>query len=320
MNMFLRNAKRLWDAVITNALFLALALISLGLLAIIVGYVTQIQIIDRIGTAVFSAGVFSAFFKAMQATGIFSEELAKIIYFDPESNYLKRRNDLKDIWYHVTRALHGNAFPSLENKIWTAIRETYLPTNLQYYFQGLTVYHRIEWFDEPRRLIKAITLLEGAFIPNGELRDVAYTCRYFTKTVHGVQTQHKFTKLVIGSMDGVASNKLREEQSSDGAGYKYQCSLKIPNEGQCKFEAEYFVIQCLDDDNIIGFVASSYVDELSVDVESLIGSIRLVFHPFGTHKEYRDVGFEGSLGIKKKYDDGILFARQGCMVEMMSLQ
>lgn len=69
-----------------------------------------------VGVAVLSSGIFAAVLKSIQFSGIFQEELAKVIY---SRNYLEKqdRKFLEDIWKLTSKVLYTQKFPRINEKI-----------------------------------------------------------------------------------------------------------------------------------------------------------------------------------------------------------
>jgi len=137
----LEKAHKLLELIIRSPGLIALGLLIVGVLVLAIGLAYNSEFLKEIGKATFTGGVFSAFFKGLQASGIFKEELAKVVYFN---DYLGRRKDIIEIWERVTKELHGNAFPQLDDKIANTVRKIYLPTNWQYYYEGMKRHIKIE--------------------------------------------------------------------------------------------------------------------------------------------------------------------------------
>lgn len=91
------------------------------------------------GTAVLASGIFTAVLKSFQFTGIFQEELAKVLY---GSEYLagQDRKFIEQMWKSVSKALYTKKFPSLDNKIEEVIMKTYLPSDHKFYFKDFRLW------------------------------------------------------------------------------------------------------------------------------------------------------------------------------------
>lgn len=232
INHLNNRLKELWFYVMGKPLVLAVILIGFGLFSLVVGNLGDKRLLESIGMAIFSAGVFSAFFKAMQAAGVFSEvfaeqvekagnvfseQLAQIVFFDASGNYLKNRSDLKNIWQRVTKALHGNAFPKLEAKIAEAIEKTYLPNNYPYYYEDVNVTHTVDLVNSAEQVVKVTTLIEATFVPDQTSDIIEYRSGYSTKAIRGTK-QHSWKKLEIGDEKDLLARMKEVEKIDDTSG------------------------------------------------------------------------------------------------------
>ncbi|MEJ0057074.1 MAG: hypothetical protein WDN75_16310 [Bacteroidota bacterium] len=124
--------------------------IILGVTALLIGYDKQgdqsateslnnlPQALKTIGTTILGAGIFTAILKSFQFTGIFKKAVAQVIY---SSEYLAKqdRNYLEDTWKQVSQALFTSKFPKIKDDIESAVINTYLPRDHNYYYQSFSV-------------------------------------------------------------------------------------------------------------------------------------------------------------------------------------
>lgn len=331
---FSNYLKNQWLYVTGNPVVLAVVLVGFGLVSLLVGMWLDIRILENVGMATFSAGVFSAFFKAMQAAGVFagvfseevqkasdvfSDQVAKIMFFDTHGNYLKKRSDLKDIWLRVTKALHGDNFPRIEDKIAEAVRQT-LPDNFDYYFEDVNIGHTVELIDPDQQVIRVITVMEATLIPNQTSETIEQRSGYTTKAIVGIDHQHEWKELEIGDEKDLLEKMEKDEKIVEKSGeYSFISSVKIKNQKKpVQFKGKYEVTQCLKDDRMIGYVAMSYVDGLKMEVFWPTTKLDIVFHPFGVTEPFERVGISSPGHVRNKFNGGLLFAKQGYLVEIVN--
>lgn len=325
---FKNYLKDRWFYVTGNPLVLAVVLIVFGVTSLIAGMSSNIRILENIGMATFSAGVFSAFFKAMQAAGVFaevfseevakasegfSEQVAEIIFFDTRGNYLKKRSDLKDIWLRVTKALHGDDFPKIDAKIAEAVQKT-LPNNFGYYYEDVNLAHNMELVDPDQQVVRITTVMEATLIPNPTSNTIEQRSGYNTKSVAGVEHQHAWKKLEIGDEKGLLEKMHIEEKTEEKSGeYSFISLVTIKNPKKpVSFKGEYEVTQCLRDDRMVGYVAGSYVDGLKAEV-FWPAELDVVFHPFGVTEPFESVGLSTGGHIRKKFLGGLYLLSKGIL-------
>lgn len=93
-----------------------------------------------VGVAVLSSGIFAAILKSIQFSGIFQEELAKVIY---SRNYLEKqdRKFLEDIWKLTSKVLYTQKFPKINEKIEAIVLKHYFPSDHKYYFENFRIFY-----------------------------------------------------------------------------------------------------------------------------------------------------------------------------------
>lgn len=90
------------------------------------------NILEKIGLAVLSSGVFAAVLKSLQFTGIFKKEIEKIVL---GTKFVENRNDLPKLWKKVSKSVYEKKFPDISDELDDLILESYLPTKQKYYYQ-----------------------------------------------------------------------------------------------------------------------------------------------------------------------------------------
>lgn len=111
--------------------------------------------IEKIGIALFSSGVFAAVLKSLQFTGIFREEIEKVIL---GTDFVKNRKDLPELWRAISKAMYNEKFPEISDKIESKILDTYLPTEYTYYYENFIITINIEEITEDFDIIYTQTM------------------------------------------------------------------------------------------------------------------------------------------------------------------
>jgi len=101
--------------------------------------------IEKIGFAIFSSGVFAAVLKSIQFTGLFKEEIEKVIL---GTDFIKNRRDLPILWKAISQTIYKRKFPKISDELEDRILNTYFPTKTEYYYEDYIVTINIEDLDE----------------------------------------------------------------------------------------------------------------------------------------------------------------------------
>ncbi len=94
------------------------------------------KLIEKIGFIALTSGVFAGVLKSIQFTGLFKDELQKVI---SGSDFLNNRKDLPELWKTVSKTLSSQKFPEISDLLEDRILETYFPTNINHYNEDLVV-------------------------------------------------------------------------------------------------------------------------------------------------------------------------------------
>ncbi|MDM1298189.1 hypothetical protein HXZ94_06710 [Empedobacter falsenii] len=95
-----------------------------------------VNVLEKAGTAILSSGVFTAVLKSLQFSGIFKEEISKVI---SGTDFIQNRNDLPELWKEVSKTLYNRKFPNISDELENRILETYFPTNTNFYYEDYNV-------------------------------------------------------------------------------------------------------------------------------------------------------------------------------------
>lgn len=304
---------KLFKLIIKNPGLIAVVLILLGFIVLGIGTLYDNEFLKEIGKAIFVSGVFSAFFKGLQAADIFKDDLAKVIYFDEE--YLSHRNDIKCIWHKVTKTLHKNSFPTLNDKISNTVIEKYLPTNFEYYYRDMKRHIQIEWYDKSKKLAKITTRIEADIMPNANLNKITDCGGYSGKYIELGNNDKQFKLEYFKINNNEYPNVTLEEKGPEKGEYSCRFKAEIPSSGAAiKFDSEHFVIQNLEQDPLLRFRSKSYIDKLLVDIRHE-NDIKLSFYGSGTPNEFTNTGLPEANRIRKSYNEDLLFTNQGYIIE-----
>ncbi len=123
-------------------------------------------LLEKIGIALFSSGVFAAVLKSLQFTGIFREEIEKVIL---STDFVKNRRDLPQLWSSISKAIYNEKFPIISEEIEARILKTYLPTEYDYYYKDYIITIKVEQVTDNFEIIYTQTRkYDVVFDPNVE--------------------------------------------------------------------------------------------------------------------------------------------------------
>lgn len=94
------------------------------------------SILDKAGLGMLTSGIFTAVLKSLQFTGIFKEEITKVM---TGISFIENRNDLPQLWKDISKSLYNRKFPKISDLLEDKILNTYLPTNSSFYYEDYNV-------------------------------------------------------------------------------------------------------------------------------------------------------------------------------------
>ena len=94
------------------------------------------NLIEKIGFIGLTSGVFASVLKSIQFTGLFKEELTKII---SGTEFLNNRKDLPELWKKISKSIYDQKFPEISDLLEDRILTTYFPMNNNHYNEDFIV-------------------------------------------------------------------------------------------------------------------------------------------------------------------------------------
>lgn len=168
---------------------------------------------NNIGTTILGGGIFTAVLKSFQFTGVFREELAKVMF---SREYLETQNKsyIEQIWVRVSQVMFTHKFPEISQLIESSILRTYFPVDHNYSYEGIV--HRYSNFEvEELGGFPYITYdheMTGKIVPLEKKGEFVWTVYYAAKDDE--YSYRKVTALTISRGDILVKSLQREMQQS----------------------------------------------------------------------------------------------------------
>ena len=211
-------------------------------------------------TAMRSGGVFAWLTTVAQLTGVFKTELESVIYSE---RYALNRKDVGELWVGVTRALHNDSFKGIEDKIYAAIRSSYLPTNKDFYYENLVRIVQVSVVDKKKQIIEIELSFNGILVPD-KSKDVVKR-PYKLK----VSDQGGAADPVIGcesfTLNGDPIDSVKGKNSTENP-LEFSCCLEVKGGEPVKIVDKVSFQQCLLLDSVMMFRSASYVNGMAVRI------------------------------------------------------
>lgn len=257
-----------------------------------------IEIIGTIGKTILGSGVFLAILKSIQFSGVFEDELRKIIYSD---DVLRKRNDIHDIWKKVTRAIYQSAFPLITTKLEDVIQRKLLSQKLNYYHKDVHVIYEINKFDEEHfELIESQNFI---IISNGDSFTFELTNEFIKLNDSTDLSKFEICELLINN-ESFLDNIIKSEEISledNQIGSNIDCSINL--NGSKEYHVKK-VTKTLHTNKLNGYwkyEIGRITESFTIDIRNN-GLYELDLIPMGNNTELKKIFVSSTLNINKHYD------------------
>ncbi len=288
-------------------------IVLLGLIAFLVGVFFPFEndsywktLFLEAGKTLLASGVFAYLLKYTQFLGIFKEEITKIIF---EPKFLQNRNDIDIYWGKVTEVLFKDRFPHIRRQLLDDVRNTYLPTNQNYYYDKHTFTYQIELLDNNR-----VKITQESKVTKIVINDAEHIKYKFVNSIKFRNDQSEVLfKLVDFKVNGEKSIPVvnREVRNNNELVSSFLIDLK----GKDKYalsrtiEKEY----CLEDDNKMSFRVNYITNTMRLKFH-YPQNLKLSFFSLGTLDEFEIV--DQKPGFLEMFYDNLIYSNQGFLVIM----
>lgn len=265
---------------------------------------------DTLGKTMFVSGAFAGFLKLLQIHGVFKYELEKLI-FDPK--FLSIRKDIPEYWEKISQELLKNKFPNIRTKLLGDIKNFYLPTGENVYYDKAEHFVDIILHDDGYYTTKKTTTLT-VICTNGKKTTIDYE---FTTTLTNIENSEQSYANTSVKIDGeIIVASVVEDGKKVGGEIIHK--MKVPLHGKDEYELEREdCIKCkLDEDDLIISRAAKLTNTLSVTITNS-PNIEVVFVKMGTLEKFTE---RKNTPVFKKYEyKGMVYKEQGYIIKIRKI-
>lgn len=262
------------------------------------------------GKTILASGIFASILKLMQISGVFKQELEKLIF---EPRFLKNRKDIPAYWDKISQELCENRFPNINKKLLADVKEAYLPIKENIYY------------DEQEHVIE-ITLNE-----NGKDLEVKTT---ICLTIAGANKNEEINYYFFNNLQfneapdevfySFLNIKVNDRQiSPKGVNHEHriehteneiinQFNLKLKGSEKYRIERSEIKKYSLEDNNIIYFIATKLTNSLNVYIKHS-PELKIEFLKMGTLEDF--IMKQNHSDFKRFEYKGIIYRHQGYLIQ-----
>lgn len=106
------------------------------------GIEIALSIVEKISDVLVIGAVLGFLSNAAQFLNIFKKDLESIVL---DNRFLEKRNDIEDIWEHITLVLFKSRFRKISRELLALIRDNYFPKNQSIYYDKYTSNVTMDW-------------------------------------------------------------------------------------------------------------------------------------------------------------------------------
>ena len=259
------------------------------------------NLLEKIGFIGMTSGIFASVLKSIQFTGLFQEELSKVI---SGSEFLKNRKDLPELWKKISKSIYQEKFPEISNLLENLILTTYFPVNAKHYNEDVIVSICIHEISDDSIIKYTQTIEYNAILDSKHSESII-------KHINVPKKNEEINELISFKIDGVEKKdtNIKEEIKENGVD---KTIYKVPVKGKNKFEifqktkSEY----SLKGNNVKTLRFNSITKNIDLTV-SYPDYIEVSFFNIGVIDDFKHIhtGFKNSLS--RRHRNGLVLPRQG---------
>ncbi|WP_373060281.1 hypothetical protein [Zunongwangia sp. H14] len=163
------------------------------------------SIMEKIGFVALTSGVFAGVLKSIQFSGLFKEELTKII---SGSDFLKNRKDLPDLWKKISKIIYSEKFPEISSLLEDRILTTYFPKDKNHYNEDVVISMVIHSITDDLIINYTQTLEYYAVLDNEKTESTVQ----YTQTITDDNGVNEKNELITFEVDDIDIIKLKKEE------------------------------------------------------------------------------------------------------------
>ena len=265
--------------------FYFIALFLLGVLLVYLNSFFKDETLELVAKAILTSGVFTTALKSFQFTGIFKEELGKVISSNEFLNNLKEDRLLK-VWNSTTEIICERRFPEISDKLFEFVRDNYLTKGLDYYYPDIQLTIELDYYknDEKYVLSKESSVIK---LKAEDKNSISYKFGGTFDKVSGLNVDEHY-KLKELSINGKAYAIQPEIIEHDTDKHKYQVYEEIPLSGSLEYKiikVETRVEALKTNSDFLSYKIGRLTEKMQFNVKNNT-KLRLEYVPFGTISEF----------------------------------
>lgn len=262
------------------------------------------NLIQKIGFVGLTSGVFASVLKSIQFTGLFRDELNKII---SGTEFLNNRKDLPDLWKKVSKSIYDQKFPEISDLLEDRILTTYFPMDKNHYNEDFVVSIVIHDIDKNFVINYTQTIEYNAILDSEKNESIIG----YTETITDDQGVDEKNELLSFKIDGIEIDldKCREVKKEDGK-IKHIHNVSITGKKKVKVFLKVKNTYSLKGENVKLLRFNTITRNVDVTV-SYNNNIDVSFFNIGLVNNFEPIHTDIKNTISRRHRDDLILPKQG---------
>lgn len=263
------------------------------------------SLLQKIGFIGLTSGVFASVLKSIQFTGLFQEELTKII---SGTEFLNNRKDLPDLWKKISKSIYAQKFPEISDLLEDRILTTYFPMDRNHYNEDLIVSIIIHDINDDFIINYTQTIEYNAVLDSDKNESIIA----YTDTITDDKEVDEKNELLSFKIDGteIDLEKCRNIDKEEKGKTKY--IHKVPIRGKKKFKVFLKVknTYSLKGENVKLLRFNTITRNVDLTV-SYNKDVDVSFFNVGLVKDFVPIHTDVENTLSRRHRDDLILPRQG---------
>ncbi|TGV04597.1 hypothetical protein [Flavivirga rizhaonensis] len=290
-------------------LFWLLIIMSLGILLLAgSNYITNLwwkDVLEKIGIAILSSGVFASVLKSIQFTGIFKEEVGKVML---ETDFIKNRRDLPDLWSKISKIIYDRKFKKISKDLEQIILDNYFPTNSKFYYKDYFVTINIDKINKDFEVSYTQTCSYDVIVAKN-VDEITLTLETSITQEDDAKSSTIVNELEYFTVNGNPQKTKEDPETVNNKNFS-RYFMDIKGKGPHKIESKYNRKYSLKNENYKLFRLNHFTKNMDVAI-SYPKDICVSFFNIGLIHKFDPVHVEIENQIYRKHRKSLIFPKQG---------
>lgn len=263
------------------------------------------RVIEKIGFVALTSGVFAGVLKSIQFSGLFKEELTRVI---SGSDFLNNRKDLPELWKRISKTIYFEKFPEIGSQLEDRILETYFPMNKNHYNEDVVVSIVIHSITDDFVINYTQTMEYCAVLDSESNSSVVQ----YTQSITDNTAVDEKNDLLLFEVDGIdrKDNRVSDDNIEKDGKKKYFYSVNIEGKKRFKILLRFQNTYSLKGENFKLLRFNTITRNVDVTV-SHPEDVEVSFFNIGLINDFKPIHTDIKNSLSRRHREDIILPKQG---------